>query len=381
MATLTALTDAVIFTGEAFVEGHALLIEGGNILDIVGNRKIPTDAKKISYSDTILAPGFIDAQVNGGGNVMLNNAPTAEACLAIAAAHRGFGTTHILPTCISDTPEVTRKAITAVRQVRAKDKSILGIHIEGPHLGMSARGVHKEKHIRALSDDDWPLYRREGDEIMLMTVAPDNVSPKQIEQLVHGGALVSLGHTNAGADQIHAALKAGATGFTHLFNGMNFNRGANGITGPVKAALEDRDSYCSIIADGHHVSAEMFQLALRRKPGKIFLVSDAMPPAATDDPRPFQLYGETIRVENGRLVNAEGKLAGAILTLGQAVQNGINQFGIAPDEVLRMASTYPAQFLGLDQSLGKLLPGFKADITVLSPQFAPTDIWMAAPFA
>jgi len=413
---ITALTDAILFTGEAFVEGHALLIRDGKILDIVGNRKIPADAKVASHGGKILAPGFIDLQVNGGGNVLFNNTPTEEACLAIAAAHRRYGTARLLPTIISDTPEITRQAIAAARAARRKDKSILGIHIEGPHLGAVARGVHKEDYLRPLTGEDLRLYRREGDEIMLITVAPECVPPAQIKQLCAQGAIVMLGHTNAAPEQIHAALKAGAKGFTHLFNGMDFNRGADGIKGPAKTALEDRDSWCSIIGDGHHVSAEMFRLALKSKPGRIFLVSDAMAPSATKEsppprregqgggreawsgdsssrssvsaspplPQPlpqgegslsappaksFELYGETIFIKDGRLVSSEGKLAGALATLGEAVQNCIKKFGIEPDEALRMASFYPAQFLGLDQSLGKLLPGFGADVAAMDIEF------------
>ena len=156
--TLTALTDATIFTGEAFVEGHAVADQGWQILDIVGNRKIPADAQATSCADKILAPGFIDAQVNGGGNVLLNNTPTAEACLAIAAAHRHKGTTRLLPTCITDKPDITQIAGAAARAARQKAKSILGIHIEGPHLGTERRGVHKAEYLRALSDADLKLY-------------------------------------------------------------------------------------------------------------------------------------------------------------------------------------------------------------------------------
>src|SRR5262249_25795775 len=155
------------------------------------------------------------------------------------------------------------------------------------------------------------------------------------------------------------ALAAGATGFTHLFNGMGGLSARGG--GPADVALDDRNSFCSLIADGHHVSGEMIRLALRVKPGKIFLVSDAMPPSAADHPEPFELYGETIHIENGRLVNSEGKLAGAVLTMAQAVHNCIKKFGVEPDEALRMATLYPAQFLGLDKHLGKLLPGYEAD--------------------
>ncbi len=371
----TALADATTFTGEAFVEGHALLIENGKILDIVANGKIPGDAKKISHADKILAPGFIDTQVNGGGNVMLNNTPTAEACLAIAAAHRSFGTTRLLPTCISDTPDITRKCIAAVREARRKDKSILGIHIEGPHLGEAKRGVHKADYLRPLSDNDLSLYRPEDGEIMLITVAPEYVPPEQIKKLRAQGVIISIGHTQATAAETRAALAAGASGFTHLFNGMN--KSTEPDSGPVAVALEDRESWCGIIADGHHVSAEMIRLATAKKPGHIFLVSDAMPLSASDSPQPFQLYGESIRVENGRLTNSEGKLAGAILTLGEAVSNCINKFGIDPGEALRMASLYPAQFLRLDNKLGKLLPGFEADTVILNVNFQVEPKWQA----
>ncbi|MGE3623842.1 MAG: N-acetylglucosamine-6-phosphate deacetylase [Bdellovibrionales bacterium] len=366
MPNLTALCDAVIFTGDAFVEGHALVTGEGKIVDIVSRNRLPGGVKAVSCADKILVPGFIDAQVNGGGNVMFNNTPTAEACLAIARAHRRFGTTRLLPTCITDHADVTRRAFAAMRDARKKDKGILGIHVEGPHLSEARRGVHLASLIRPMQEDDIQLYRPEGDETVLVTVAPETVPPVQILRLRGQGAVVALGHTQAGAAETRAALQAGATGFTHLFNGMG-GLSARG-EGPADVALDDRDCWCSIIADGHHVSAEMIRLALRAKPGRIFLVSDAMPPSAADDPQPFDLYGETIRAENGRCVNGEGKLAGAVLTMAQAVHNCINKFGIDPREALCMATVYPAEFLGL-RGMGKLLPGFAEDVVVMNAKF------------
>ncbi|HUY68719.1 MAG TPA: N-acetylglucosamine-6-phosphate deacetylase, partial [Alphaproteobacteria bacterium] len=357
------------FTREAFVEGHALLVKAGRVLDIVKGGKLPPEAEKVSCAGKILAPGFIDAQVNGGGNVQFNNTPTVQACLAILKAHRRFGTTRILPTLISDTPEITQRAIAAAREARAQDRGILGIHIEGPHLALPARGAHKADYLRPPEDSDLNLYRRQGDEAMLLTVAPESVAPEQIAGLRAQGVVVSLGHTNATPGQIRAALDAGATGFTHLFNGMSFRRGADGIVGPAKAALEDKASWCGLIADGHHVSAEHIRLALRMKPGRIYLVSDAMAPAASDNPLPFALYDEKISVADGRCVNAEGKLAGSCITLADAVRYCIKEAGVEPGEALRMASLYPAMFFGLDQTLGKLLPGFEADVVVLGMSF------------
>ncbi|MDX2027826.1 MAG: N-acetylglucosamine-6-phosphate deacetylase [Alphaproteobacteria bacterium] len=372
-SSLTALCDAAIFTGEAMVEGHALLIQDGKIVDIVAQGKIPGDAQKTSHGGHILAPGFIDAQVNGGGNILFNNTPTAEACLAIAKAHRRYGTTRILPTCITDTPEITRQAVVAAREARKKDKSILGIHIEGPHLGMERRGVHKADYLRPLNPADMQLYRPQNGEVMLITVAPENTSPENIKALRQQGVIISLGHTQAKPEEIHAVLTAGATGFTHLFNGMG------GISArdasPAQVALDDRDSWCGLIADGHHVSAEMIRLALRAKPkGKIFLVSDAMAPAATDTPQPFQLYGEAIRVESGRCINHEGKLAGSSITLADAVRHCVQNVGVELEEALRMTSTYPAEFLGLGRQLGRLLPGYEADVIALNQELKASPV-------
>ncbi len=363
-AALTAYCDATIFTGEAVVENHALLVQDGIIVDIVGNRHVSSESKKIACGGQILAPGLIDAQVNGGGNLLLNNSPEVESCLAIAKAHRRYGTTSLLLTCISDTPEVTKSALAAVRQARKIDSSILGIHLEGPHLGLERRGVHSPTAIRALSAEDKVLYRREGDEVMLLTVAPENLSPADIHVLSHN-TIVSLGHTNALAEQIQAALKAGATGFTHLYNGMGgMSARSPGVVG---TALDDRDSWCGLIADGHHVAPEMIRLAIRAKPqGKVFLVSDAMAPAATDDPHAFKLYGEAIQFENNRCVSHEGKLAGSAITLLDAVRYCVKVVGIELDEALRMASTYPAEFLGVGGRRGKLLPKYNADMIALN---------------
>ena len=359
---LAAFCDATVFTGEAMVENHALLVKDSKILDIVANHKVPGEAQKTSCKDQIIVPGFIDAQVNGGGNLLFNNRPTAETCVAIAKAHAKYGTTHILPTVITDRPEITAQAISAVREARKKHQGILGIHIEGPHLGVERRGVHNKDYIRPLEKKDLELYRPESDEVMLITVAPENVSPEQIKQLRQQGAIVSLGHTSAPHAKIHAALAAGATGFTHLFNGMG--KPEAGKDYPVDVALKDQNSWCGIIADGHHVSPELMKLALKSKPpGKLFLVSDAMPPAASDNPQSFKLYDEVIRVENGRCVNKEGRLAGSSITLLDAVRHCVKTIGVEMEEALRMASLYPAEFLGLDKKLGKLLPGYGANFT------------------
>ncbi len=371
---IIALTDAIIFTGEAFVDGHSLILRDGFVADIAANGHIPGEAHKSSCRDKILAPGFIDCQVNGGGNVLFNATPTAEAVIAITQAHQKSGTTRLLPTCISDTFSVMQQALMATRKARQQHAGILGIHFEGPHLNPDRRGAHPLAPLRDPTPDDLSLYRPEDDEIILLTLSPERVAPDQIRQLRSQGAILSLGHTDADHAAIHAALDVGATGFTHLFNAMG--QLSARAPGPAGAALDDRDSWCGLIADGIHVSAEMIRLALRAKtPGKIFLVSDAMPPAASDKPQSFRLGDEIIRVEDGRCLNGEDCLAGSTITLGDAVRYCIKRIGIEPEEAFRMASTYPAAFLGLDK-LGKLLPGYRADIVALSNDFSPTTVWI-----
>ena len=374
VSPLRALCDATIFTGEAMVEGYALLVKDQQIVDIVNNKKIPSDARRQSWAKHILVPGYIDTQVNGGANILFNDNPDAENAIAIALAHQKYGTTRILLTCISDTPEKISLAIDAVREAHMKCPSIIGVHIEGPHISIDKRGIHCAAHIRPLTETDIANYKKKSSEIILITLAPENSTPSMVKTLCEQGTIVSIGHTHASAESVNATLAAGATGFTHLFNAMS-GPGARS-PGAAGVALDNEGSWCGLIVDGHHVSREMVRVAIRAKAtGKIMLVSDAMPPAADPYPQAFTLYGEKIQVANGRCVKGDGRLAGSSITLSDAVKNCI-QFGIDIDEALRMASTYPAAFLGIDNRLGKLLPAYEADIIALDYNFNPRNVWV-----
>jgi len=373
-ASFFALQEGIIFTGEAMIEGHAVLIQNGKIVDIVVNRKVPVHADKIPCPQRILAPGYIDIQVNGGGNILLNDLPTVDSCRAIAKAHEKYGTTRLLLTCLTDKPGVAAQALAALRQASMHTPNILGLHFEGPHLSLQKRGVHKADYIRTIEAVDLELYQPRDNEILLVTVAPENVKDDIIRKLVQRGVFVSLGHTDADSEQIRNALLAGATGFTHLFNGMGVMSARHpGVAG---VALDDKASWCGLIVDKHHVSPEMVRLATRAKEtGKIMLVSDAMPPAASAEPKVFALYGEPIHVEEQCCRTSTGCLAGSAITLSDAVKNCI-ELGIDVEESLRMASLYPAAFLGLDQRFGKILPTYSADIVALDYKFNPQQVWI-----
>lgn len=380
MASLTppsfALTDGILFTGNVFVEGHALIVDNGHVLDIVPNAKVPANVPAQSCKGQILAPGFIDCQVNGGGNVLLNNSQTSDSVLAIAAAHRRKGTTRLLPTVITDKPTVTRAAIEAVREAQTKDASVLGIHIEGPHISEEGKGVHRSSYIRPIDEEDLAAYKAKGDEIILITVAPEQVPPEQIRRLVEQGVIVSIGHTMADVETLRAALTAGARGFTHLYNAMGPMRSRE--PGPAGVALDDQESWCGLIADGHHVAPEMIRLALRAKPeDKIFFVSDAMAPAGAEKPEPFMLCGEKIFPDDTVCRNSESRIAGAMMTLGDMVPYAIRELKFDPRVALRMASATPAAFLGLEKRFGYLLPKFEADIVAMDMSFRPQKVWRA----
>ena len=369
--SLTAFTDAVIFTGEAFVEGHALLVKDGLVVDLVAGSHVPAGSREISCRDRILVPGFVDCQVNGGGGVLFNETPTVEGALAIAKAHARRGTTSLLLTCISDDIGVMRRALEAMRAARKVCTGILGIHFEGPHLGAARKGVHREAFLRDMTEEDIALYRPEGGEVILVTLAPERVATDDIRKLAAQGTRIALGHSAATTTQVRGALAAGATGFTHLFNAMSpMSAREPGMAG---VALDSPAAWCGIIADGAHVSAEMIRLAWRTKTSeKLFFVSDAMPPAGCDAPQDFRLYGEDIHTAAGRCMTREGTLAGAALTLGEQVRHGVTQITLEPDEVLRMVTASPADFLG--KKAGRLVPGTQADVVALDHVWAVREI-------
>lgn len=308
----------------------------------------------------LLTPGFFDIQVNGGGGVLLNGTPTVAALQAIAAAHRRFGTVAILPTVITDRPAVLEAAVAASLAAQGTP-GIAGLHIEGPHLSTARRGTHEAGFIRPLDAHTLGLIRQLCDSGLptLVTVAPESATPAQIGTLTEMGAVVALGHSDATAGEAQACLAAGATGFTHLFNAMSpmLNR-APGVTG---AAIMS-EAWCSIIADGHHVDPLMIRLATRARPvaDRMIAVSDAM--ATIGGPEAFDLYGQTIRLDAGRLINAEGSLAGAHLTMADALRNLVS-YGLPLDQVLRMCRANPAAFMGLETQFG--LIGLRADDLVL----------------
>jgi N-acetylglucosamine-6-phosphate deacetylase len=373
---LTALMNGRILAGERIVSGQTVLLSQGRIEGVVPAADPRCrDAINVDLEGQILLPGFIDVQVNGGGGVLFNDDPSLESIRAIGAAHRRFGTTGFLPTLISDDLDTIGQAIAAVQaSLDAHLPGALGIHIEGPFLNWARRGVHDPKHLRRLDNGVISLLCSLRGGRTVLTLAPEMTTTEMIAQLSASGILLSAGHSDANFSQTSAAIKHGVRGFTHLFNAMAPL--APREPGIVGAALFDANTWCGIIVDGHHVDPVMLKLALRcKRHDKFMLVTDAMPPVGSPEPS-FVLQGRTIHVKDGVCRDENGTLAGTGLDMATAVRNAVSLLGLEIAQAARMASEYPAAFLGLDKELGRIAPGYRANLALLDDDLQVRRTWI-----
>ncbi|RCK34524.1 N-acetylglucosamine 6-phosphate deacetylase [Thalassospira xiamenensis] len=370
-----AITNARVFDGTDFQSEKAVIVRDGKVDAIVGNRHIPENISVIDAGNQILAPGLIDVQVNGGGGVLLNDEPNIDGIRAIMAGHRKYGTTAMLPTLITDHRDKMEAAITAVTDAISQDvPGIVGIHLEGPYLNAERKGVHDANIIRPMEDDAIDLLTRLPNGRTLVTMAPEKAAKGTIKKLADRGVLVCAGHTAGTYSHIQAAITEGMRGFTHLFNAMSpMTHREPGVAG---AAMADDNTWCGLIADGYHVHPAVLKVAIHAKAkGKIMLVTDAMPTVGADEKR-FVLGGEEIIATDGRCALADGTLAGSDLDMIAAVKNCVEMVGIDLGEALRMASLYPATFLKLDDIMGRIAPGYQADMILFDDDYNVTRSWI-----
>mgnify|MGYP000141507719 CR=1 FL=1 len=370
---MTALTGARVFDGERIHDGMAVVIAGDTIAAVLPEWEVPpADRQPV---EGLLAPGFIDLQVNGGGGVLFNDDTTPEGIAAIGVAHRRYGTTGFLPTLISDTRERMRAAMdAATAAIRDGVPGVLGVHIEGPFFNPARRGAHALDMIRPIDEDDLMLLTTATGGKTLVTLAPEMVDPATVHRLAAAGVVVAAGHTEADVDTIHRARAAGLSGFTHLYNAMPplFGR----APGPVGAALADEDAWASLIVDLQHVSKTSLGVALAAKGWqRCVLITDAMTtPEAVDDG--FTLTGQSVSLKDGCLVTAEGTLAGSMLDMATAVRNTVETLGLPLEAALRMASCIPAEVLGLGDRLGRIARGHRADLVLLDDALHVMRTWI-----
>jgi N-acetylglucosamine-6-phosphate deacetylase len=320
-----------------------------------------------------LLPGFIDTQVNGGGDVLFNDSPTMATIARIGAAHLQFGTTSFLPTLISDDLDKVDIAMRAVEQAIAADvPGVIGIHLEGPFLSVARKGTHDATKFRTLDDAAIGLLSSLKVGRTLVTLAPEHCSDEDIRRLVDAGVVVAAGHTDADFARTTAAFAAGISGVTHLFNAMSpFSHRAPGAVG---ATLDDQNVYAGVIVDGRHVDPAALRIAMRARPrDRFMLVTDAMPTVGSAT-KTFMLQGKTIRVENGVCVEENGTLAGSDLDMATALRNAVAMIGLSISQASVMASAAPATFLRLDDR-GAMTPGERADLVWLDAHLHVRGVW------
>ena len=371
---LLAFRNGKLLTEAGIEQDRTLLVRNGRVEAVLGARDVIGADRVIDLGGRLLAPGFIDCQVNGGGGALFNDDPSVATIATIGQAHRAFGTTGFLPTLISDDLDVVEQSIDAVRAaIAAGVPGVLGIHIEGPFLNADKRGVHDPGKLRALDSGAVKLLSRPHGGVTMVTLAPECTTPALIRALRDAGVVVSAGHTNATFAALQPALAAGLRGFTHLFNAMS--QLGNREPGAVGAALAHEASWCSLIVDGHHVHPETLKLALRAKRhDRFLLVSDAMPSVGAST-KSFLLNGRPVRVVDGKCVDEEGRLAGADLDMATAVRNTVGMLGVPMAEALRMGSTNPADFLDL-RDVGRLAPGQRANLVLLDDELQVRGTWI-----
>jgi N-acetylglucosamine-6-phosphate deacetylase len=370
-----ALTNGRVMTDAGLRDGLAVRLSGGRIAAVGPAEEVAAGARARDLAGGLLLPGFIDVQVNGGGGVLFNDAPSAESIAAIGAAHRRFGATGFMPTLISDELSVVETAIAAAREAIGQGvPGVLGVHIEGPFLNPRRKGIHELSKLRPMDEAAFRILTSLGAGKTLVTLAPETTSPEMIGRLAKAGVVVSAGHTNASYATVRAALDHGLTGFTHLFNAMAPL--VSREPGVVGAALEDVHSWASLIVDGRHVDPVVLKIALRCRPlNRFLLVTDAMPSVGAAS-KSFVLQGKKITVKGGVCLDEHGTLAGSDLDMASAVRNAVSMLGLDLAEASRMASRYPAEFLGLGDEVGRIAPGYRADLVLLDEDLQVRETWI-----
>jgi N-acetylglucosamine-6-phosphate deacetylase len=364
-----------IFDGRRWHSDAAVLIKDGRIRGFAPWGEVPNDwPRRHLPNDALLAPGFIDLQVNGGAGILLNDDPTVESMRAIARAHRRYGTTACLPTLISDSRQRIQAAIGAAREAAGSD-GVLGLHLEGPFISPSRPGIHRLDHITIpnMADLEW-LADLAGAGRSLVTLAPERLPHGFLRKLAGTGIRLSVGHSEATAETVMQACDDGLCGVTHLFNAMPPLAGRQ--PGVVGTALAEQRLTAGIILDGIHVDPISVRAAFAAKGADgIALVTDAMPSVGASVDQ-FHLMGRTISLHEGRLTSQDGTLAGAHLNMASAVRNAVNLVKLPLDVALRAASLTPSRFLGLERERGALICGARADMVALTSDLDIISTWV-----
>ncbi len=376
-APATLVRGASVVTADGIVSGCDLRIERGAIAEI-GPRLADQGATRVEAGGRLLAAGLIDCHLHGAGGAMFEDG-TQVAVETVLGLLPRFGTTGVVATVATLPPERLRRAVETIAGSRGSTcgARVIGIHLEGPYLNPRRCGAQEAAWMRAPSIAELDaLQERAGGLIRLVTVAPELPGALAFVAAARArGVRIAIGHTEADEAQMSAAIAAGATHVTHLYNAMApFHHRA---VGPLGVALTDDSLSVELICDGHHLHRRAIDIALRCKPrDRVVLVSDGAAVGVAEGE--VSMFGAPCRIDGGAVRRAEGgQLAGSCLSLDAALRNMRAWHpGISVPQLLSMASAAPAQAVGVEGTYGRIAVGGPADLMLLDSDWQVKATWV-----
>ena len=349
-----AIVNAIVHTGDEIIDNGVIIVENGAVLSV--QKEVPNDLPQLDLKGKHIAAGFIDIQINGGEKLYFSQTPTEETIQDIYDSSLKYGTTHVLPCLISSSNETILQGIEATKNyIQKHNNGVIGMHLEGPFLNPLKRGAHSIDQVRKPTNSELEEIIRYGkDVIKVITIAPECFTDEQLNMLLESGITISAGHSTIGYKEAQHYFSKGINLVTHLFNAMTqFGHREPGLVG---AVFENENVYAPVILDGAHCDYAAARLAYKLKQDKFFLISDAT--FLGRKVESFKWDNFDAHLENGFYRNDEGNLAGATISMLEAVQNAYNHLNVSADEAVKMGTTRVANAIGLGEKFGKIKTGF-----------------------
>jgi len=368
---MTLLRNARRLDADGEVADSWVVLDGPTIT-AVGTGQPPPADDVVDLDGAWLTPGFIDMHVHGGGGQAFDDGP--ESIRAALAVHRAHGTTRSVVSLVSAPLEALEASLAGIADVVAGNPTVLGAHLEGPFLAPARCGAHDPAYLRNPGVDDVRrLLDAARGSLRLVTLAPELPGALTAIRLLRGaGVTVAVGHTEADQERTMDAFDTGARVLTHAFNAMPGLHHRN--PGPLGAAIADCLVTMELVLDGHHVHPAMAGLLFDAAPGRIALVTDAMAAAGAGD-GDYRLGALDVVVRNGRAtLGPDGPLAGSTLTQDAALRFAVTM-GLTPVQAITALTATPARALGRHDRLGRIAPGFAADLAVLDRDWRVQRVW------
>ena len=366
------IKNAKIFDGEKFIDKNTVLIEDKTIKKILNENELSqkeiSDNEIIDIQGMVLSPGFIDLQLNGCGGVLFNDDTSENALKIMNETNKKFGCTSFLPTLITSPDNKILNALEVLKNIdNPEEIGVLGLHIEGPYISVEKKGIHRSEYIRILSDEIIQKIADSGKEITrLITIAPEKAKIEHLKTLRKAGIKINMGHSNATYDQC-LEKKEYYDGGTHLYNAMSPLESRN--PGLVGFLFNDNELSAGIIVDGFHSEFPAVEIAKKIMKNRLYLITDAVSPAGTTDMKEFMFEGNRVLYQNGKCISPEGTLGGSALVMIDGVKNLVQKVNQPLEEALRMATSYPAKFISVEERYGYIKEGFIADLTYFDDNF------------